>query len=67
MRTAFHCHTPARVQDPTEHRQLEMVLKHHPRTLAYRESVSRLKGRHHNKDVVIDDAIALRGSTPIPY
>jgi aspartate oxidase len=33
-----------------------MVLKHHPNTLAYRESVSRLMGRHRNKDVMIDEA-----------
>jgi hypothetical protein len=35
---------------------LEMVLQHHRKTLAYRVSVSRLKGRGRNKDVVIDEA-----------
>jgi hypothetical protein len=59
---AFHCHTLARVQAPADHRQLEMVLKHHPKALAYRESVSRLKGRDHNNDVVIDEA-----RFPLPF
>jgi hypothetical protein len=40
---AFHCQTLASVKD-------------HPKTLAYRESVSRLKGRDRDKDVVINEA-----------
>jgi hypothetical protein len=39
-----------------------MVLKHNPKTIAYRESVSRLKVRDHNKDVVIDEA-----RFPLPF
>jgi hypothetical protein len=53
---AFHCQTLARVKDPPERRQLEMVLQHQPKTIAYCESVSRLKGRDRNKNVVIDEA-----------
>ena len=59
---AFHCHTLACVKDPTAHRVLEMVLQHHPKTLAYREAVSRLKGRDHNKDEVVDEA-----RFPLPF
>jgi hypothetical protein len=40
---AFHCQTLASVKD-------------HPKTLAYRESVSRLKDRDRDKVVVIDEA-----------
>jgi hypothetical protein len=59
---AFHCYTRARVQAPADHRHVEMMLKHHPKTLAYRQSASRLKGRDHNKDVVIDEA-----RFPLPF
>jgi hypothetical protein len=59
---AFYCLTLAGVKDTTEHHHLKLMLQHHPKTLAYREAVSRLNGRDHNKDVVVDEA-----RFPLPF
>jgi hypothetical protein len=45
-----------------EHCHLEMMLQHHPKTLAYREAVSRLKGGDHNRDALVDEA-----RFPLPF
>jgi hypothetical protein len=52
---AFHSHTLLGVKDSSEQDRLKTILRYHPKTLAYLEEVSRLKGRDHTKDVIVDE------------
>lgn len=59
---AFHHHILSKCKNPSEYKLTEQILNHHSKTQAWREAISKLKGRDPNKSTIIEDI-----RIPLPF